>query len=48
MKHQERMLKSMKDYAKKNKIDIVELVQLYNVDHVFDRLRFRHRLDYTK
>ncbi len=32
----------------KNKKDIVELVQLYNVDHVFRRLKFRYKLDYTK
>jgi hypothetical protein len=32
----------------KNKKDIVELVQLYNVDHVFHRLKFRYKLEYTK
>lgn len=40
--------KLSKDYLVKNKKDIDELVQLYNVDHVFDRLRFLYKLDYTK
>jgi len=37
-----------RNYVMKNKKDIVELVQLYNVDHVFHRLKFRYKLDYTK
>lgn len=32
----------------KNKKDIDEIVRSYNVDHVFDRLRLRYKLDCTK
>ncbi len=36
------------NYLMKNKKDIVELVQLHDVDHVFDRLIFLYKLDHTK
>lgn len=31
-----------------NKINIVELVQLYNVDQLFDQVKFLYKLDCTK
>jgi len=36
------------NYLMQNKKDIVELVQLHDVDHVFDQLIFLYKLDHTK